>query len=639
MVTEMTLPSRASKGAAEIPAVLADLNPQQREAAMHITGPVLILAGAGSGKTKTLTHRIAYLVEQGVPPQAILAVTFTNKAAGEMRDRLLSLMARTGHQEQSGVRSFPWLGTFHSICVRILRRDIGHLGYEPGFTIYDETDTLALVKTAMAELGLDPKQMNPRTIRSFISGAKNELLGPEAYGRQAEGYFMETVAKVYQRYQAALKAANAVDFDDLLVLTVQLFQSKPEVLDGYRQQFQHILIDEYQDTNQAQYLFVKLLATHGNICVVGDDYQAIYGWRGANFRNILNFEHDWPTATVIKLEQNYRSTQTILDAADAVIKRNYQRTDKTLWTDRGTGAPVTIYEALDGDDEANFILTEVASLRREFPRLNQFAILYRTNAQSRLIEEIFLRREVPYRLVGAVRFYERKEIKDMMAYLRCIANPSDLIAFERAAGAPSRGIGKKSIELVRIHGVAAASESNAKLKSFRDLLAGFRTYASEHTVPELVDHVALISGYKDSLLDGSEEGEGRWENVKELKSVGENYASLTEFLEATSLISDVDNYDANQDAVTLMTIHNAKGLEFPVVFMVGLEEGIFPHSRTLSDPAEMEEERRLCYVGMTRAKDRLYLLHANSRLLYGGIQANMASRFLAEIPDELKDRL
>ena len=614
--------------------LLASLNPAQQSAVEHMAGPVLILAGAGSGKTKTLTHRIAHLIEQGIQPHNILAVTFTNKAAGEMRERLMGLVNKNGRS-----LAFPWMGTFHSVCMRILRRDIGHLGYEPSFTIYDSGDSLNLVKTAMAELGIDPKQTNPRTIQNFISGAKNEMISHAAYAIRAEGYMMEITAKVYERYQKSLRSANAVDFDDLLGLVVRLFQEKPEVLNDYRERFKHILIDEYQDTNQVQYLFAKLLATHGNICVVGDDYQAIYGWRGANFRNILNFEKDWPDTKVIKLEQNYRSTQTILDASNAVIKHNSQRTDKSLWTDKGEGSPIAIYEALDAIDEADFLTTEIMSLRTEFPNLNQFAVLYRTNAQSRLLEETFLKRELPYRLVGAVRFYERREIKDMMAYLKLITNSSDLLSFERAASSPSRGIGKKTLEQVRILGPEAAGQQLPKIKKLLDVIQGFREYCRDHSVSDVIEHIAIESGYRDSLLDGTEEGESRWENVKELKSVGEGYVNVMEFLEATSLVADVDSYDPNHDAVTLMTLHNAKGLEFPVVFVVGMEESIFPHSRALTDPLQMEEERRLCYVGMTRAKERLYLLHANSRLLYGGLQSNLASRFLGEIPAHLREKL
>ncbi|MGI6103369.1 MAG: ATP-dependent helicase [Patescibacteria group bacterium] len=616
--------------------LLDALNPEQRLAAETLDGPVLILAGAGSGKTKTLTHRVAHLVERGVSPANILAVTFTNKAAGEMRERLSSLCAEYLPGRSVG---FPWLGTFHSVCVRILRRSIGHLGYKASFTIYDASDSQSLIKSVMGDLGIDPKTNNPRTVQSFISGAKNELMGPSEYEAVADGYFMETVAKVYHRYQAALKEANALDFDDLLILTARLFAEYPEVLQDYQAQFKYVLVDEYQDTNLVQYRLVKALASHGNICVVGDDYQAIYGWRGANFRNILNFEKDWPNACVVKLEQNYRSTQVILDAADAVIKNNYQRTDKKLWSEKKEGAPVTVYEAVDGLDEVDFVATEIASLRRHYPSLNSFTVLYRTNAQSRALEECFMKRELPYRLVGAVRFYERKEVKDMMAYLRVIANPADVIAFERASGAPARGIGKKTMELVRTKGVVAACEEHVKLKNFATLLESFRTYATDHDVAALIDYVAEHAGYREYLLDGTDEGEGRWENIQELKSVAEGYPSLQEFLEATSLISDVDNYDPKHEAVTLMTMHNAKGLEFPVVFIVGCEEGIFPHSRALADPAQMEEERRLCYVGMTRAKERLYMLSANSRLIYGGFQANPSSRFLSEIPDHLKERL
>ncbi len=643
--------------------LLDDLNPEQRRAAQITSGPVLILAGAGSGKTKTLTHRIAYLVEQGVHPSNILAVTFTNKAAGELRERLTALTTKSQISSSrqiptpndriryltSDIQSpnhFPWLGTFHSVCGRILRRDIGVLGYRSDFTIYDAADSLSLIKQVMDEAGLDPKQVNPRAVATFISGAKNELIGPAQYAEQAEGYFMELVATLYPAYQARLKAANALDFDDLIGQAVRLFEGYPQILADYQQRFQHLLIDEYQDTNHAQYQLVKLLATHGNICVVGDDYQAIYGWRGANFRNILNFERDWPSAQVIKLEQNYRSTQTILSAADAVIKNNSQRTDKTLWTDKGAGAPVTIYEALDQGDEADFIISEIRSLGAEHlpagkagPSLNRFAILYRTNAQSRALEEAFLKREVAYRLVGAVQFYQRKEVKDVLAYLRVLLNPADAVAFERAASAPSRGIGRKTLETVRTQGLTVASEGNAKLGKFAALLQLLRVYSGEHTLPQLVDKVAEASGYRDSLLDGSEEGETRWENVQELKSVAEGYETLVHFLEATSLISDVDNYDPAHEAVTLMTMHNAKGLEFPVVFIVGCEEGIFPHARALADPAQMEEERRLCYVGITRAKERLYLLHANSRLLYGGFQANQASRFIGEIPVDLLEKL
>lgn len=616
--------------------IVDGLNPSQLEAVQTLEGAVLVLAGAGSGKTKTLTHRIANLVANGVHPGNILAVTFTNKAAGEMRERLSKILA-TLSSETGSMPNVSWLGTFHSICVRILRRDIGALGYETNFVIYDSSDSSALVKQIMTDLKMDSKQVNPRAVRGAISSAKSEMMGPAEYQAASDGYFMEQVAKVYHGYQAALKKSNALDFDDLLTLTVKLLQNHPEVLEDYQKLFRYILIDEYQDTNAAQYNLIKMLGTHGNVCAVGDDYQAIYGWRGANFRNILNFTRDYPQAKTIKLEQNYRSTQTILDAADAVIKNNYDRTDKTLWTDKGQGAPITVYEAFDALDEADFIATEIRSLQKQFPSLNNFAILYRTNAQSRVLEEAFLKRELPYRLIGAIEFYGRKEIKDVMSYLRAIANPRDIVSLERASKTPSKGIGPKTFELVRTEGLEAAKEKNAKLKNFSDLLDKMREYAKENSVSELIDFVVGSSGIRLMLIKEGDEGEERLQNVNELKSVAEGYTNLIEFLEATALISDVDNYSGESEAVTMMTLHNSKGLEFPVVFVVGMEETIFPHSRALNDAAEMEEERRLCYVAITRAKERLYLMRANSRLIYGSFNSNAPSRFISEIPDHLLD--
>lgn len=619
--------------------ILDGLNPAQVEAVQIIDGPVLILAGAGSGKTKTLTHRIANLVSHGVNSGNILAVTFTNKAANEMRERLTKLLVqlRSADDQAGYLPNVPWLGTFHSVCVRILRRDIEALGYKNNFVIYDSSDSMTLIKQVMKDLRIDPKQLNANAVRSAISGAKSELLNSNSYESVAEGYFMEQVAKIYRAYQVELKKANALDFDDLLMLSVKLFQGNEQILSDYQKMFRYILIDEYQDTNLAQYNLIKMLGTHGNVCAVGDDYQAIYGWRGANFRNILNFTRDWPNAKTIKLEQNYRSTQTILDAADSIIKNNYNRTDKKLWTDKGDGAPLLVYEAFDALDEADFIVTEIKSLQKEFPSLNNFAILYRTNAQSRVLEEAFLKREMPYRLIGATEFYGRKEIKDVMSYLRVIENPNDFVSLERASKNPSRGIGPKTFELVRVEGIEVAREKNAKLKFFFELIDRFREYSKEHSVSEIIDFVVGQSGFRMMLLQEGEEGEERLANVEELKSVAEGYATLREFLEATALISDIDNYSQGSEAVTLMTLHNSKGLEFPVVFIVGLEETIFPHSRALSDPAEMEEERRLCYVGITRAKERLYLMRANSRLIYGSFNSNAPSRFISEIPEHLLD--
>lgn len=612
------------------------LNEPQKQAVLTTRGPVLILAGAGSGKTKALTHRIAHLiVHERISPENILAVTFTNKAAGEMRGRVARLLDLPPDVK------LPWLGTFHSIAVKVLRRSGKVVGIEPGFTIYDESDARDLLRTMMKDLGIDPKRVSPAGVKAAISGAKNELVDPVAYEKYAQGFFQEQVGKLYPLYERALRKANALDFDDLLLWWVRLLEEDPASRAYYQDLFQHILIDEYQDTNKVQYLLVKLLAQkHRNLCVVGDDFQAIYSFRGATFRNILDFERDWPDATIIKLEQNYRSTQTILSAAQAVIEKNTERTDKTLWTDKGIGAPITLFEASSERAEAEFILQEIASLARSEHRTPQdFAVLYRTNAQSRLLEEMFLRYNVPYKLVGALRFYERKEVKDMLAYLRLIENPTDQVALERIINVPTRGIGEKTVKELRLRGYEALTAANPKVRSFFQMIDSLRTLAATMKPAELIDVVAQTTGYKALLLDGTDEGERRWENVEELKSVATGLSELSMFLEQVALVSDVDNLAEDSGAVTLMTLHAAKGLEFPVVFLVGLEEGIFPHSRSLMEMKEMEEERRLCYVGMTRARERLYLTWARMRLLYGGLQANPPSRFLEEIPEEYVDRL
>ncbi len=636
------------------------LNDPQKQAVLTTKGPVLILAGAGSGKTKALTHRIAHLImHERVSPENILAVTFTNKAAGEMAKRVSTLLTRgeqlTVNSEQSDrsesnsslpltvdrLLRLPWLGTFHSIAVKIIRRSGRAVGIEPSFTIYDESDARDLLRTIMKDNGIDPKRFSPSGVKAAISGAKNELLGPTDYLKYAQGFFQEQVGILYPLYEKALRKANALDFDDLLIWWVRLLEEKPDVLDYYQDLFRYILIDEYQDTNKVQYLLVKLLAQkHRNLCVVGDDFQAIYSFRGATFRNILDFERDWPDATIIKLEQNYRSTQTILSAAQAVIEKNTERTDKSLWTDKGVGAPITQYEAGNERGEAEFVLTEIAALARSEHRTPQdFAILYRTNAQSRLLEEMFLRYNVPYKLVGALRFYERKEIKDMLAYLRLIENPTDQVALERIINVPPRGIGDKTVKELRLQGYEALTAANPKVRSFFQMIDSLRTMAATMKPAQLIDVVAQTSGYKGLLLDGTDEGERRWENVEELKSVATGLAELSTFLEQVALVSDTDNLTEDNGAVTLMTLHAAKGLEFPVVFLVGMEEGIFPHSRSLMEMKEMEEERRLCYVGMTRARERLYMTWVRMRLLYGGLQANPPSRFLDEIPEEHVDRL
>jgi DNA helicase-2/ATP-dependent DNA helicase PcrA len=623
------------------------LNEQQQVAMTATEGPVLVLAGAGSGKTKTLTHRIAYLLkEKNVSPFNLLAVTFTNKAAGEMANRVAALLSGENNKVQL---KLPFLGTFHSIGVRLLRKEGHHIGLEPSFTIYDSDDQLKLIRSICQELALSTKQYSPQAIRSYISGAKNELMTAEEYAKFAHGYFQNVVVEVYKKYERALQSAQAVDFDDLIGLPVKLFSEHPEVLDKYQELWRYIMIDEYQDTNKAQYEFVRLLAQkYRNIFVVGDDSQSIYGWRGANFRNILDFEKDYPDAKVIKLEQNYRSTQVILDASNAVIERNTQRIKKTLWTDKKEGAPITIYNAEDGRDEAEFIVTELISLQRQGYKLGDIALLYRTNAQSRALEEVFLQYTIPYRLVGSVRFYERKEVKDILAYLRFIVNPRDGVSFERMINTPPRGVGDKSVIALRqvlfgeLEGATIEMLPPRILKAWQpvsELLERWRGKVESLTVPELIDMVVKESGYERFLLDGTPEGEMRYENVKELKSVASLTDDLPTFLAEVALVSDVDEYKQADDAITLMTLHSAKGLEFPVVFLVGMEEGLFPNLRSVMDPLELEEERRLCYVGLTRAKERLYIIHAATRLLYGALQANLPSRFINEIPDHLVDKL
>lgn len=648
----------------------------QAEAVKATEGPVLVLAGAGSGKTKTLTHRLAFLLkEKGVSPLQILAVTFTNKAAGEMRQRIARLLdgdrglniedrKQNGHQLSSIVH-LPWLGTFHSVGVKILRRDGENIGLDPNFTIYDSDDQLALIRSVCRDLALSPKQYSPQAIRSHISSAKNELINAAEYAKYAHGYFQSIVTDVFKKYEKALTAAQAVDFDDLIGLPVKLFHDCPEVLARYHELWRYIMIDEYQDTNKAQYEFVRLLAQkYRNIFVVGDDAQSIYSFRGANFRNILDFEKDYPDAKVIKLEQNYRSTQVILDASNHLIRHNQQRTDKNLWTEKGSGEPITIYTAGDGRDEGEFIMTQLLTLQRTGHRLKDCAILYRTNAQSRALEEMCLNYSVPYKLIGAVRFYERKEIKDILAYLRFVTNPKDSISFERLLGVPPRGLGTKSIEVLKKAVISdELSEINQtvtdspirELKSdalislspriakvwlpLGNQLESWRNAAKNLSVADIIDKIVKESGYERFLLDGTEEGEARFENVKELKSVASLTNDLSTFLAEVALVSDIDGYDATEDAITMMTLHAAKGLEFPVVFMVGLEEGLFPNMRSAMDPTELEEERRLCYVGMTRAQDRLYMIHAQTRLLYGQLQANLPSRFIREVPEELVDKV
>ena len=627
------------------------LNPEQQRAVETTEGPLLIQAGAGSGKTKTLTHRVAYLIASGkATPFNILAVTFTNKAAKEMRARVAALLGQNPDN-----RSFmPYMGTFHSICVRLLRQDGEAIGIPRSFVIFDDTDSQTAIKQASKQLMIDEKSFPPRVLAGLISSAKNELITPADYGGVASTPAQRAAAQVYPVYERLLHEASALDFDDLINRTVHLLQTQSEIRRKWQNQFNYILIDEYQDTNGAQYQLVKLLTNERqNIAVVGDDWQSIYSWRGADFRNILNFEKDYPSCTVIKLEQNYRSTKHILDAAHAVITKNVQRSEKQLWTEAGDGLPVQILQAANEREEAESIIRRVRSSvdsgRRHF---RDFAVLYRTNAQSRSVEEAFVHYGIPYRIVGGQRFYDRKEIKDIIAYLRVIFQPEDQVSFARIVNVPSRGIGTKSLDNFslwrRSNGLALSEallrsgecpditpKARAAFSEVGDILASFREIMDETPVAVLIDSLVRRLDYLHFLDDGTLQGEARQENVRELLSVAREYADLglAGFLEEVSLVSDIDSANFDGDAVTLMTVHAAKGLEFPAVFMIGMEETIFPHSRALYDQSEMEEERRLCYVGMTRAREELYMLYATGRLLYGGIQHNPPSRFLSEIDD------
>jgi DNA helicase-2/ATP-dependent DNA helicase PcrA len=629
--------------------LLEGLNPEQRRAVETTEGPLLIQAGAGSGKTKTLTHRIAYLIATNkATPFNILAVTFTNKAAKEMRQRVARLLAE--NPENRGF--MPYMGTFHGICVRLLRQDGEAVGIPRSFVIFDESDRQAAVKQVSKQLMIDEKAFPPRLLSGLISSAKNEMISPPEYAGSATSPAHAAAAKVYPLYEKSLREASALDFDDLINRTVQMLKSQTEIRKKWQAQFKYIMIDEYQDTNAAQYQLVNLLTNADkNIAVVGDDWQSIYSWRGADFRNILKFEKDFKDCTVIKLEQNYRSTKHILDAAHAVITKNAQRSEKRLWTDAGDGLPVQMLqvgsERAEGDALIRRIRTGVDGGRRHY---RDYAVLYRTNAQSRSIEEAFVHYGIPYRVVGGVRFYDRKEIKDVMAYLRLIFQPEDRVSFERIVNVPTRGIGAKSLQVffewqqsseLSLFQALQQSDNCAELtpkarkalSELGDILATLREISQDAAVAGLIDSLLKRIDYLNYLNDGTPQGEARQENAKELLSVAREYQDegLAGFLEEVALVSDIDSADFSGDAVTLMTLHAAKGLEFPVVFMSGLEESLLPHSRALYDQSEMEEERRLCYVGMTRARQELYMTYASSRLLYGGVQHNPPSRFLSEI--------
>ncbi|MDH3308750.1 MAG: DNA helicase PcrA, partial [Acidimicrobiia bacterium] len=642
-------------------------NPAQREAVAATEGPVLVVAGAGSGKTRVLTYRVAHLIRDlKVPPASILAITFTNKAANEMKERVGNLVG--------GVVNTMWVSTFHSACVRILRREANRLGYKSGFTIYDEADSVRLMNLVIKDLDLDTKRFPPRAMKAAISNAKNELIDYESFSDQSDGFFHEQVADIYRLYQQRLLKASAMDFDDLLMIAVELFGAFPDVLDHYQDRFRYLLVDEYQDTNRAQYMLVRQLSgKHRNLCVVGDSDQSIYKFRGADIRNIRDFEQDYPDARVVILDQNYRSTETILDAANSVISNNTKRSPKNLWSDRGRGTPIIRYEAEDEHDEAGFVVDEVERLQADGYNLSDIAVFYRTNAMSRVVEDVFVRRGIPYTVVGSVKFYDRKEIKDAVAYLRALVNPADEVSLKRAINEPKRGIGATTIahldrftqnnqntfaqSLARVQEIPQLNNrAQNAVREFSALLDHLRGKAMELGVEGAVQAVLDDTGLV-SVLESEKtiEAMGRVENLRELVGVAAEFESANEgavigdedfdaldnlrrleiFLETTALVADIDEWEEGAGAVTLMTLHTAKGLEFPAVFVIGMEDGVFPHMRSLGEPAELEEERRLAYVGITRAQDKLYLTSAWNRMLFGGSNYNPPSRFLKEVPEGL----
>lgn len=634
------------------------MNPQQAEAVKHTDGPLLIMAGAGSGKTRVLTHRVAYLMAaKQIAPWNILAITFTNKAAREMKDRIARLVG--------GVAEDIWVSTFHSMCVRILRRDIDRIHFDRSFSILDASDQLTAIKQVLKELNLDPKKYEPRTLLGMISNHKNELrTAQDAAALVGNNPYERIISDVYTAYEKKLKQNNVLDFDDLIMKTIHLFQEAPDVLAFYQKKFKYIHVDEYQDTNRAQYTLVKQLASaHENLCVVGDSDQSIYRWRGADIANILTFEKDYPSAHVVLLEQNYRSTKRILEAANGVIQNNSSRKEKNLWTDNQEGEKLLLHVASDDRDEAFFIMNQMKELRLEGMEYGQMAVLYRTNAQSRGLEEMLLKSNIPYKMVGGTKFYERKEIKDVLAYLRLIANPNEDISFVRVVNEPKRGIGAATIDklgdFADMQGVSLmeairdielsgiAPRIATKLTEFRQLMVDLRQMADYLSISELVEEVLKKTGYEEMLkIEKTLEAESRLENLQEFLSVAQNFEkesdeqTLVAFLTDLTLVSDLDSLEEVDELhqVTLMTLHSAKGLEFPIVFLIGMEEGLFPHSRALNDEEEMEEERRLAYVGITRAEKRLYLTRAQSRMLYGRFQNNPESRFLHELPETLLER-
>ncbi len=685
--------------------IFKNLNEKQKEAVMATEGPVLVIAGPGSGKTRVLTHRIAYIIEtKKAQAENILAVAFTNKAAKEMKNRVEALLGEISRENNTDKKEasfpaddldinqtlnsiyenkkevennnqsltthyslltthyqIPTISTFHGLCVKILRKEAEFIGYKKEFIIFDDDDQKSCVKKILKRLNLSDEQFNPRALLSEIGKAKNELLTPESYGEIAESYFQQIASKVYDLYQKELRQNNSLDFDDLIMQTIILFLKHPEILEKYQDKFRYIMVDEYQDTNHAQYKLINLLSRkYKNIFVVGDDWQSIYRWRGADIRNILEFEKNYPGAKTILLEQNYRSTQEILDVSYSIISKNINRKEKKLWSEKKASQPIIVYEAANEKGEAEFIVSQIAKMNSgENIKLRDIAILYRTNAQSRAVEETFLRYNVPYKIVGGVKFYARREIKNLIAYFRLIQNSDDLASFERIANVPKRGLGKTTLEkliiiarekkLDIINLILESEHKNitkkrmADLVRFANLIKECREKSSKIKISELLEFLLENINYKDYIIDGTEEGDDRWKNVQELFTALEKYGrfnakeALKLFTEEVALATDLDNMDDNHDAVTLMTLHSAKGLEYDAVFIIGLEEGLLPHSLSIDNPAEIEEERRLCYVGITRAKSKVHLLFARVRRIFGGSQANYPSRFIYDIPKHLID--
>ncbi|GAF65544.1 ATP-dependent DNA helicase [Bacillus sp. TS-2] len=643
--------------------LLSGLNPEQKKAVKHTEGPLLLMAGAGSGKTRVLTHRIAYLLrEKEIAPWNVLAITFTNKAAREMKERVAKLVGPIAED--------IWISTFHSMCVRILRRDIDRIGYSRNFTILDSADQLSVIKQILKEKNLDTKKFEPRAILGIISSSKNELMKPKELTAKATQFFEQTAAEVYEEYQKRLKSNNALDFDDLIMKTIELFKLVPEVLEFYQRKFQYILVDEYQDTNRAQYMLVNMISDrYKNLCVVGDSDQSIYRWRGADIGNILSFEEDYPNASVILLEQNYRSTKTILEAANHVINNNGNRKPKNLWTENDQGQKIYYFSAGTEQEEAQFVVEKIReAVREDEYQYSDMAVLYRTNAQSRVIEEFFVKSNIDYNIVGGTKFYDRKEIKDVLAYLRLISNPDDDISLRRIINVPKRGIGATTVDKIATYAIqnglsifsalqeieetGITARAISKLKEFRDQLGHWIQMQDYLSVSELVEDLLKRTGYRDMLKnEQSIEAQSRLENIDEFTTVTQEFEkhsedkSLVAFLTDLALVADIDRLDDDgegekkKDALTLMTLHSAKGLEFPVVFLIGMEEGVFPHSRSLFEEDEMEEERRLAYVGITRAEKLLYLTNARIRMMFGRTNTNPPSRFIAEVPENCLEAL